>query len=208
MQNTSKDDKPPKWFRLFQVGSGIISLSLSAIAILLGFPTLELSTIVTLLSIVLLTIGVERVVTGWMLIRLSAYSSQSKEALSRTKKLSLTNIGLGGLALVFATIAFISPATASTIPLLLLSISISVMFNGFGRIIQGALARHQQRAFRLLSICLGALATASAVFVGNAEIFGVEFPVRVLFGVLIIHGAAIILMASVGKLSIEQVLKK
>lgn len=82
------------------------------------------------------------------------------------------------------------------------------MFNGFGRIIQGALARHQQRAFRLLSICLGALATASAIFVGNAEIFGIEFPVRVLFGVLIVHGAAIILIASVGKLSIEQVIKK
>ena len=190
------------------MGSGIISLCLSAIAIILGFPTLELSTIITLLSIVLLAIGIERVVTGWMLIRLSAYSSQSKEASSRTKKLSLTNIGLGGLALIFATIAFVSPATASTMPLLLFSISVSVMFNGFGRIIQGALARHQQRAFRLLSICLGALATASAVFVGNAEIFGVEFPVRVLFGVLIVHGAAIILMASVGKLSIEQVLKK
>jgi hypothetical protein len=208
LQNTNKDDKPPKWFRFLQVGSGIISLSLSVIAILLGFPTLQLSTIITILSIVLLTIGVERVVTGWMLIHLSANSSQSKVALSRTKKLSLTNIGLGGLALVFAGIAFVSPATVSTIPLLLFSISISVMFNGFGRIIQGALARQQPKSFRLLSICLGILATGAAIGVGNAERFGIEFPVRVLFGVLIVHGAALILMASVGKLSIEQVIKK
>lgn len=184
---------------------GIISLILSVIAILLGYPTLELSTIITILSIVLLFIGVERVVTGWMLIRLSAKSSQSKEALSRTKKLSLTNIGLGLLALVFAGIAFVSPATVSTIPLLLFSISISVMFNGWGRIIQGALARKQQKGFRLLSICLGSLATGAAIFVGNADVFGIEFPIRVLFGVLIIHGAALILIASVGKLSIEQV---
>jgi hypothetical protein len=82
------------------------------------------------------------------------------------------------------------------------------MFNGFGRIIQGALARHQQKGFRILSICLGGLATGAAIFVGNAEIFGIEFPIRVLFGVLVVHGAALILIASVGKLSIEQVLKK
>jgi hypothetical protein len=208
LQNTSRNDKPPKWFRSLQIGIGIISLILSVIAILLGYPTLELSTVITILSIVLLFIGVERVVTGWMLIRLYAKSSQSKEALSRTKKLSLTNMGLGILALVFAGIAFISPTTVSTIPLLLFSISISVMFNGWGRIIQGALARQQQKGFRILSICLGLLATGAAIFVGNAELFGIEFPVRVLFGVLIIHGAALILIASVGKLSIEQVLKK
>jgi hypothetical protein len=175
---------------------------------LLGYPALELSTIITILSIVLLFIGVERVVTGWMLIRLYAKSSQSKKALSRTKKLSLTNMGLGILALVFAGIAFVSPATVSTIPLLLFSISISVMFNGWGRIIQGALARQQQKGFRILSICLGLLATGAAIFVGNAELFGIKFPIIILFGVLIIHGAALILIASVGKLSLEQVLKK
>ena len=208
MQNTSKNDRTPKWFRLLQIGIGIISLILSVIAILLGYPTLELSTIITILSIVLLFIGVERVVTGWMLIRIFAKSPQSKEALSRTKKLSLTNIGLGILALVFAGIAFVSPTTVSTIPLLLFSISISVMFNGWGRIIQGALAKQQQKGFRIVSICLGLLATGAAIFVGNAELFGIEFPVRVLFGVLIVHGAALILIASIGKLSIEQVLKK
>ncbi|HZD34137.1 MAG TPA: hypothetical protein VE130_02945 [Nitrososphaeraceae archaeon] len=208
MQNTSKNDKPPKWFRSLQIGIGIISLILSVIAILLGYPALELSTIITILSIVLLFIGVERVVTGWMLIRLYAKSSQSKKALSRTKKLSLTNMGLGILALVFAGIAFVSPATVSTIPLLLFSISISVMFNGWGRIIQGALARQQQKGFRILSICLGLLATGAAIFVGNAELFGIKFPIIILFGVLIIHGAALILIASVGKLSLEQVLKK
>lgn len=196
------------WFSSLQIGIGIISLILSVIAILLGYPTLDLPTIITILSIVLLLIGVERVVTGWILIRVFAKSSQSKEALSRTKKLSLTNIGLGILALVFAGIAFVSPATVSNIPLLLFSISISVMFNGWGRIIQGAIARQQQKGFRILSICLGVLATAAAIFVGNAEVFGIEFPVRVLFGVLIVHGAALILIASVGKLSIEQVLKK
>jgi len=190
------------------MGSGIISLTLSVLAIILGFPTLQISTIITILSIVLVTIGVERVVTGWMLIHLSSNLTQSREASNSTRKLSLTNIGLGILALIFAGIAFAFPTTVSTIPLLLFSISISVMFNGIGRIIQGAFARKQQKGFRILSICLGALATGAAVFVGNADIFGIAFPIRILFGVLVIHGAALILFAYVGKLSIEQMLKK
>jgi hypothetical protein len=72
------------------------------------------------------------------------------------------------------------------------------MFNGIGRIIQGAFARKQQKWFRILSICLGDLDTGAAVFVGNAVIFGISFPIRFLFGVLVIHGAALILFAYVG----------
>ncbi|MGB7960853.1 MAG: hypothetical protein WCF46_13255, partial [Nitrososphaeraceae archaeon] len=87
------------------MGSGIISLTLSVLAIILGFPTLQISTIITILSIVLLTIGVERVVTGWILIHLSSNLTQSREASNSTRKLSLTNIGLGILALIFAGIA-------------------------------------------------------------------------------------------------------
>jgi hypothetical protein len=52
---------------------------------------------------------------------------------SSTKKRYIPDLALGVLALIFAFIALISPATVMRIPEVLLSISISVMFNGFGK---------------------------------------------------------------------------
>jgi hypothetical protein len=49
------------------------------------------------------------------------------------KTTPFTNIGLGTLAIVFAIIALLLPNLVSAIPLTLLSIAISVMFNGFAR---------------------------------------------------------------------------
>ena len=99
----------------------------------IGYPNISVNTIITLLSITLLTIGVERVATG--LLPLSVSTPQS---LGLTKTASLINIGLGVVALVFTIIALISPRVASGILLVLLSVAISVMFNGVARIIQGA----------------------------------------------------------------------
>jgi len=75
----------------------------------------------------------------------------------RGKKKFIPDLALGMLALIFAFIALISPATVMKIPAVLLSISISVMFNGFGRLFQGAMARGQGKLFRLVSLGLGAL---------------------------------------------------
>lgn len=41
------------------------------------------------------------------------------------------------------------------VPDVLISISISVMFNGFGRLFQGAMAKGQGKLFRLVSLGLG-----------------------------------------------------
>lgn len=77
-------------------------------------------------------------------------------------------MALGVLALIFAFIALISPATVMRIPEVLLSISISVMFNGFGRLFQGALAKGQGKLFRLVSLGLGTLSVGAAIFVSNS----------------------------------------
>ncbi|MGA7369361.1 MAG: hypothetical protein WBX01_09540 [Nitrososphaeraceae archaeon] len=81
------------------------------------------------------------------------------------------------------------------------------MFNGIGRIIQGALAKRQPTSFRIITISLGSIATAAAVFVGNSDVFGIIFPIHVLFGVLIIRGIAMIVLGSSGKLSVEHLLR-
>jgi hypothetical protein len=61
------------------------------------------------------------------------------------------------------------------IPEVLLSISISVMFNGFGRLFQGALAKGQGKLFRLVSLGLGALSVggqrSSSVTRTSLELF-------------------------------------
>jgi hypothetical protein len=169
-------------------------------------PILLVNTIITLLSITLLSIGIERVATGLLLLLHS--SSSSSQSLGITKITRLTNIGLGTVALVFAIIALTSPRVASGILLILLSVAISVMFNGFGRIIQGVLGRHQPTWFRIFSIGLGALNTGAGIFVSHSDTFVIVFPIRALSIVLLIHGIGMIAFGTVGKLSVEQILKK
>ncbi len=189
-----------------------------------GYSVLTENTEILLLSITLLTIGVERVATGIMLLKL--YSSlpkttttaatttttktktKTKKPSGRSKKLTpFTNIGFGAVAIVFAIIAFISPILVSEIPLTLLSVAISVMFNGFARITQGAFDRSQPTWFRAFSIGIGALSIGASILVTNSKQFGIIFPVRALFTVLLIYGIGMIVYGATGKLSIDEILK-
>jgi len=93
------------------------------------------------------------------------------------------------------------------VPDVLRSISISVMFNGFGRLFQGAMAKGQGKLFRLVSLGLGALSVGAAIFVSNSHLFRIVFPIRILLVVLLIHGLAMTLFGIFGRLSLEQVLR-
>ena len=191
------------WFRTVQIGSGLVSLTLSSLVLYLGFPTLSADVIVTVLSVTLLSIGIERILLGLLVFRSALDPTHSS-----TRKKYIPDLALGVLALIFAFIALISPATVMRIPEVLLSISISVMFNGFGRLFQGALAKGQGKLFRFVSLGLGALSVGAAIFVSNSHIFGIVFPIRVLLVVLLIHGLAMTLFGIFGKLSLEQILRK
>ena len=201
-----------------QIGSGIISLILSILLLIaVEYSVLTENTVILLLSITLLTIGVERVATGIMLLLL--YSSLPRTAATatttttkrsgRSKKVTpFTNVGLGAVAIVFAIIAFTSPILVSEIPLTLLSVAISVMFNGFARITQGAFDRTQPTWFRAFSIGIGALSIGASIYVSNSNQFGIIFPIRTLFIVLVIYGIGMIVYGITGKLSLDEILKK
>ena len=206
-----------------QIGCGTISLTLSIILLLVvGYSVLAENTLILLLSITLLTIGVERVATGIMLLMLysslpktttaatsSSTTTTTKKPSGRSKKVTpFTNIGFGAVAIVFAIIAFISPILVSEIPLTLLSVAISVMFNGFARITQGAFDRTQPKWFRAFSIGIGALSIGASIYVTNSEMFGIIFPIRTLFIVLLIYGIGMIVYGVTGKLSLDEILKK
>jgi hypothetical protein len=160
-----------------------------------------------------LTIGIERVATGVMLLIL--YSSLPKTTTTTTKRSGrskkvtpFTNVGFGAVAIVFAIIAFISPILVSEIPLTLLSVAISVMFNGFARITQGAFDRTQPTLFRAFSIGIGALSIGASIYVTNSKQLGITFPIRALFIVLLIYGIGMIVYGATGKLSLDEILKK
>jgi hypothetical protein len=199
-----------------QIVSGAISLILSTLLIVIGFPVIAAGSIILLLSIILLTIGIERVATGIMLLRL--YSSlptttttmtTTTKPTGRSKKTTpFTNIGLGSLAIVFAIIALILPNLVSAIPLTLLSIAISVMFNGFARTLQGAFDRSQTKWFRAFSLGIGILSIGTSIFVTNSRMFGIIFPFRLLFIILLLYGIGMIAYGATGKLSLDEILKK
>ena len=196
-----------------QIGSGIISLILSILLLIaVEYYVLTVNTVILLLSITLLTIGAERVATGIMLLIL--YSSLPKTATTkkpsgRSKKVTpFTNIGFGTVAIVFAIIAFISPNLVSERSPNMLSVAISVMFNGFARITQGTFDRSQPTWFRAFSIGIGALSIGASIYVTNSNQFGVIFPIRTLFIVLLIYGIGMIVYGVTGKLSLDEILKK
>lgn len=166
---------------------------------------------ILLLSIILLTIGTERVATGLMLLKLfsSLPAATTIKPKGRSKKTTpFTNIGLGTVVIVFAIIALMLPNLVSAIPLTLLSISISVMFNGFARILQGAFDRSQTKWFRAFSLGIGALSVGTSIFVTNSRMFEIIFPIRLLLIILFIYGIGMVVYGVTGKLSLDEILKK
>jgi hypothetical protein len=137
---------------------------------LLGFPTLSSDFIIRVLPIALLSAGIERIFLGLLLFR-----STTHESRHHAKSNYVTNLILGIFALIFTTIALLSPVTVPKLPEVLLSISLSVMINGFGRIFQGVIARGLPLSFRLVRLGLGSLSIGTSIFVGNSHIFGIVF---------------------------------
>jgi len=194
--------KPPSWFRSLQIGIGIIALVLSFLMISLGYPTLSLNIINIFVSITLLTIGIERVVFGLILPAIA------RQSMGITKIGRFTSIGMGTIATIFAIIALSSPQFASTKNFTLLSLSISVIFNGFGKIVQGVLDRRDTLPVKVFLISLGILSLAIAFLVGHADQFGTIFLTRILSIVLILYGMQMIFFGITGKPALQKMLKK
>jgi hypothetical protein len=179
-----------------------MALVLSSLLIIIGYPSLSLNIINTFISITLLTIGVERVVAGLML------SAAARQSMGITKIGRYTSIGMGSLAIAFAIIALISPQFASGKALTLLSLSISVIFNGFGRIAQGIIDRHHSLPIRVFGISLGIVSLGVAILVGHAQQLGTIFLTRILSLVLVLYGMQMIFFGITGRSAVQKMLKE
>jgi hypothetical protein len=62
--------------------------------------------------------------------------------------------------------------------------------------------------FRAFSTGIGALSIGTSIYVTNSRMFGIIFPIRTLFIVLLIYGIGMIVYGVTGKLSLDEILKK
>jgi hypothetical protein len=115
---------------------------------------------------------------------------------------------MGSLAIAFAIIALISPQFASGKSLTLLSLSISVIFNGFGRITQGIVDGYHSLSIRVLTISLGVISVGVAILVGHGQQLGTIFLTHILSLVLVLYGMQMIFFGITGKSAVQKMLKE
>ncbi len=197
---------PPLYFRLLQFGIGIASITLSLIVIMVGYPVLDLSTIIILLLISLLVIGIGRIVRGLLIPSISTVTTE-RDA-KKVRKAGLTDLVLGTISILFATICLIFPQTASERLFVLLSLTIIVMFNGFGKVIQGVFNKQESKSLRVMSTSFGLVAMGLSIFASNAYRFDIVFPTKVLSVILVIYGIENIILSYTGELSVNDIFKK
>ena len=201
--------RSPTWFRLLQMGIGVVSIIASMIVI--AYPNLAVFTIIILISIVLLIVGIERIITGLLssspsplssslLPPISSGSSWLSIYLARSSR--LINIGLGILAIAFAIVALAFPIFAAGF--LIALVSFALLFSGIARIIHGGILEGGQRKdipvwSRVFRIGVGALSIALSVIVIAFPTFGIFFLALILSVALLINGIEMIFLATTGR---------
>jgi uncharacterized membrane protein HdeD (DUF308 family) len=163
--------KSPKGIRISQIVLGGIAIALSLAII--SSPGFGIATITFLLSITLLVVGIERLVTGF------TPSEQSKSS-------RFGNIGLGALAalLGIAVVAFPLFTTGVLVSLL----ALGLLFIGIARIIHGISAKNISKWSKGFLVGVGILSLAVSFTVIAYPAFGVSLLTLVLGISLLIIG--------------------
>jgi len=148
--------KSPTGIRILQIVLGGIAIALS-LAVIVN-PGVGIATLTFLLSITLLVVGIERVVTG---LTLSKYSKSSL----------FVNIGLGALAalLGIAVIAFPLFTTGVLVTLL----ALGLLFTGIARIIHGISDKNTSKWSKGFLVGVGILSLAVSFMVFASPALGV-----------------------------------
>jgi uncharacterized membrane protein HdeD (DUF308 family) len=163
--------KSPKGIRISQIVLGGIAIALSLAII--SSPGVGIATITFLLSITLLVVGIERLVTGF------TPSEQSKSS-------RFGNIGLGALAalLGIAVVAFPLFTTGVLVSLL----ALGLLFIGIARIIHGISDKNISKWSKGFLVGVGILSLAVSFTVIAYPAFGVSLLTLVLGINLLIIG--------------------
>lgn len=174
----------PRWFRGVQIGLGALTITLSIFA--LALPGFTFLSVVVLLSVILLFVGIEKVISGIFLENKSRWAT----------------IGLGILVLIFAGMAMAFPLAAAFV--LVIFMGVSLLFNGVARIVEGMTGRHSGMS-RAFLIGVGILALIISVLVLSFPLFGIVLAGTIIAIGLLITGIQMV-FAGVSRTKIQTVL--
>lgn len=175
---------PPRWFRGVQIGLGALTIILSIFA--LALPGFTFLSVVVLLSVILLFVGIEKVISGIFLENKSRWAT----------------IGLGILVLIFAGMAMAFPLAAAFV--LVIFMGVSLLFNGVARIVEGMTGRHSGMS-RAFLIGVGILALIISVLVLSFPLFGIVLAGTIIAIGLLITGIQMV-FAGVSRTKVQTVL--
>jgi uncharacterized membrane protein HdeD (DUF308 family) len=148
--------KSPKGIRISQIILGAIAIALSLAII--SSPRVGIATITFLLSIKLLVVGIERLVTGF------TPSGQSKSS-------RFGNIGLGALAALLGIAVLAFPLF--TTGLLVTLLALGLLFIGIARIIHGISDKNISKWSKGFLVGVGILSLAVSFTVFAYPAFGI-----------------------------------
>jgi uncharacterized membrane protein HdeD (DUF308 family) len=167
------------WMRFAQIGLGILSIILSGVAI--AFPGLTFLSVVILISVVLLFVGIEKIISGIFIAHRSRFAA----------------IGLGILTIILAGLALAFPAAAALVVIYFLGFAL--MFDGFARIIDGVTNRFDRKWVRGFHIGVGVLNVIIATLVLVSPLFGVILAAIIIGLTLLIVGIQMITSGVMGR---------
>ena len=158
--------------RAAQIGLGAIAIILSTLILI--HPAASVVSITVTLSVILLVVGIERVLSGILVDNNSRWGS----------------IGLGVLVIILASI-FLSYPVGTTVFLLLL-IAVALLFVGIAGIIRGIADKQGSGWSRVFGVVAGVIAVAVSGLMMASPLYGAVFASLVLGIALLVIGIQII----------------
>jgi len=173
------DSNSPGWKRGALIGLGALAIVLSILVLV--HPGMTVVSIVYLAGIVLIIVGIERIISG----------------LFGKNKSRWGTVGLGGLALIFGSIAVGYPVHAAVFVIIILGIGL--LFAGISHVVNGIGNKESPAWERGFSIGAGALAIALSFLVMASPYAGAVFVSLFLGIALLIIGIEVIAVGWSGK---------
>jgi uncharacterized membrane protein HdeD (DUF308 family) len=177
---TETTTKSPGWKRAVTIGLGVLAIALAIYAIV--YPAITLVTLVSILAIIFLIVGIEKVISG-----IFVPSGGSRWG----------TIGVGILVIILASIALAFPV--STTVALFLFLGLALLFLGIAHVIHGFGDKTQKGWSRGFSIGVGALAIIFGILMIVSPFFGAVLASLVIAIILIIIGIQLITAGIAGR---------
>jgi len=175
-----------KGIRILQIIIGVIAIALSIVV--LANPGLGIEFLVFLLSLTLLVVGIERVSISFL-----PYIRKSSTKIS--------NIILGGLAILLSVIVIAFPSFA--MGMLVTLLALGLLFIGIARIVHGVTSKNTSKWSRIFLVAVGIISIGVSIMVFVNPVVGIVILTFVLAINLLIIGIESIVHGVSGKKNIE-----